>query len=317
MLTEGGSSQVVESLARVNQLARKNKLRTAMEEAFHAISFAPTYLPLHICIGDLLVQENQIPEAVKKYMVIAESYNVRGEANRAITLLKRVGELAPMDMEARNRLIELMMARGLVDETVKELLKLAETYYSLADLSMAHKTYSRALRYAQQANVDRQIKVKILHLMADIDMQSLDWRNGLRVFEQIRTLQPDDEKARDMLVDLNFRLNQPAQALSELDNYLAHLMSSAQQEKALESMTALIREYPNQPALHRRLAEIYRQYGRYSEAIDELDIAGDQFLQAGNKASAIEAIMAILALNPTNAVQYQQVLATLRAEKTN
>ena len=317
MLTEGGSSQVVESLARVNQLARKNKLRTAMEEAFHAISFAPTYLPLHICIGDLLVQENQIPEAVKKYMVIAESYNVRGEANRAITLLKRVGELAPMDMEARNRLIDLMMARGLVDETIKELLKLAETYYSLADLSMAHKTYSRALRYAQQANVDRQIKVKILHLMADIDMQSLDWRNGLRVFEQIRTLQPDDEKARDMLVDLNFRLNQPAQALSELDNYLAHLMSSAQQEKALESMTALIREYPNQPALHRRLAEIYRQYGRYSEAIDELDIAGDQFLQAGNKASAIEAIMAILALNPTNAAQYQQVLATLRAEKAN
>jgi tetratricopeptide (TPR) repeat protein len=209
------------------------------------------------------------------------------------------------------------MARGLVDETVKELLKLAETYYSLADLSMAHKTYSRALRYAQQANVDRQIKVKILHLMADIDMQSLDWRNGLRVFEQIRTLQPDDEKARDMLVDLNFRLNQPAQALSELDNYLAHLMSSAQQEKALESMTALIREYPNQPALHRRLAEIYRQYGRYSEAIDELDIAGDQFLQAGNKASAIEAIMAILALNPTNAAQYQQVLATLRVEKVN
>ena len=312
MLTEAGSSQVVESLAKINQLARNNKLRTAMEEAFYAISFAPTYLPLHICIGDLLVQENHIPEAVKKFMVIAESYNVRGEANRAITLLQRVGDLAPMEMDARNQLIDLMMARGHIDEAIKEFLKLAETYYSLADLGMAHKTYSRALRYAQQANVDRQVKVKILHLMADIDIQSLDWRNALRVFEQIRTLQPDDEKARSMLVDLNFRLNQPGQALSELDNYLTHLIGSAQHEKALESMTTLVSDYPNQPALHRRLAEIYRQHGRMMEAIDQLDIAGDLYLQAGNKPGAIEAVNAILALNPPNATQYQQVLAELK-----
>jgi len=316
ILTESGSSQVVESLVKVNQLARNNKLRTAMEEAFYALSYAPTYLPLHICIGDLLVQEDHIPEAVTKFTVVAESYNVRGEANRAITLLRRVGELAPMDMDARNRLIDLMMARGHIEEAIKELLKQAETYYALADLGMAHKTYSRALRYAQQANAERQIKVKILHLMADIDMQSLDWRNALRVFEQIRTLQPDDEKARSMLVELNFRLNQSAQALSELDNYLSHLLTSAQHEKALEVITQLVDENPNQPGLHRRMAEIYRQHGRTAEAIDQLDITGDLYLQSGNKAGAIEAILAILTLNPPNTEQYQQVLARLRAENS-
>ncbi len=263
------------------------------------------------------MQEDHIPEAVKKFTVVAESYNVRGEANRAINLLRKVGELAPMDMDARNRLIDLMMARGQIDEAIKELFRLAESYYALADLNMAHKTYSRALRYAQQANADRQIKVKILHLMADIDMQSLDWRNALRVFEQIRTLQPDDEKARGMLVDLNFRLNQSAQAISELDNYLSHLLNSAQHEKALEAITNLVNEYPDLPALHRRMSEIYRQHGRITEAIDALDITGDLYLQAGNKAGAIEAIVALLALNPPNVEQYQQVLAQLRAEKTS
>lgn len=317
MLTESGSSQVVESLVKVNQLARNNKLRTAMEEAFYALSHAPSYLPLHICIGDLLVQEDHIPEAVRKFTVVAESYNVRGEANRAITLLRRVGELAPMDMDARNRLIDLIMARGQIEEAINELLKLAEGYYALADLSMAHKTYSRALRYAQQANAERQIKVKILHLMADIDMQSLDWRNALRVFEQIRTLQPDDEKARSMLVELNFRLNQSAQALSELDNYLSHLLTSAQHEKALEVITDLVNENPNQPGLHRRMAEILRQHDRTAEAIDQLDITGDLYLQSGNKAGAIEAIFAILTLNPPNAEEYQQVLAQLRAENSS
>ena len=58
MLTEATSSQLVESLAKVNQFARANKLLSAMEEAYYALKFAPTYLPLHVCIGDLLIQES-------------------------------------------------------------------------------------------------------------------------------------------------------------------------------------------------------------------------------------------------------------------
>lgn len=314
MLTQASSSQVVESLSRVNALARAGKLRTAMEEAFYAITFAPTYLPLHICIGDLLLQENRVQDAVKKFTTVAESYNARGETGRAITLLRRVSELAPMDMEARNRLIDLMMAGGQTEETINEFIKLAEVYYNLADLSTARKTYTRALRYAQQTNVDRQTKVKILHRMADIDLQSLDWRQALRVFEQIRTLEPDDEKARSMLVELNLRLGQSAQALAELDNYIEHLMSSRQANQALKYLTNMVQENPQQPALHRRLAELYRQMGRTSEAIDQLDAAGELYLQTGNRQAAMETIMAILALNPPNAAEYQTLLGQLRAE---
>jgi tetratricopeptide (TPR) repeat protein len=255
-----------------------------------------------------------MPEAIKKYSVVAESYSIRGEANRAINLLKKVVELAPMDMEARNHLIDLMMARGNNQETVREFLKLAETYYSLADLAMARKTFTRALRFAQQANVDRDTKVKLLHRMADIDMQSLDWRSALRIFEQVRTLEPDDEASRDMLIDLNIRLGQSSQALAELDNYLNHLISTNHQTKAVEYINSKIQENPTQPALHRRLAEIYRQMERKEDAIEQLDIAGEMFIQAGNRSAAIEAIMAILALNPINTNDYQKLLAELQAE---
>ncbi len=312
MLTEASSNQVVESLSKVNNLARTGHLRTAMEEAYYALKFAPTYLPLHICIGDLLLQDNHIAEAVHKFTVVAESYSVRGEANRAIALLKRVSDLAPMDMEPRNHLIDLMMERGQVEETVHEFLKLAEVYYSQADLGMARKTYTRALRYAQQANVDRGTKVNLLHRMADIDMQSLDWRQALRVFDQVRTLEPDDAKARGMLIDLNLRLGQTAQALAEVDNYITHLLNSGQDQKALEFLTTLVQENPKQPAMHRRLGEFYRQVGRTEEAITQLDAAINLFLQAGNRPAAAETVMAILALNPPNPADYQQMLAKLQ-----
>jgi len=314
MLTEATSSQLVESLSKVNQLARSNKLLTAMEEAYYALKFAPTYLPLHICIGDLLIQENRIPEAVLKYSIVAKSYSVRGEANRAISLLKRVTELNPMDMEARNSLIGLLTARGSSQDTIQEFTKLAETYYTIADLAMARKTYSLAFRFAQQTNVDREIKVKLMHRMADIDMQSLDWRNAIRVFEQIRTMDPEDEKARDMLFDLNIRLGQIDQAMSELDNYLNRLISVHRTTEALEYINNKIHENQAQPALYHRLAEIYRLLGRKEEAINQLEMSKELFIQAGNRKAAIESLMAILALNPTNASVYQRMLVDLEEE---
>src|SRR4030066_638645 len=151
ILTEASSSQVVESLSKVHQFARAGRLRTAMEEAFHALQFAPTYLPLHLTIGDLLFQENRVPEAVLKYTIIAGSYSARGEAHRAIAVLRKVSDLSPLDMESRNRLIDLMIERGDTDETVQEFTRLAEAYYSLADLVTAPKTHNRALRYSPQS----------------------------------------------------------------------------------------------------------------------------------------------------------------------
>jgi tetratricopeptide (TPR) repeat protein len=314
MLTEATSGQLVESLAKVNQLARSNKLLSAMEEAYYALKFAPTYLPLHICIGDLLLQENRVPEAVLKYSIVAKSYSVRGEINRAISLFQRVCELNPVDMEAHNSLIDLLVERGNAQETIQEYTKLAETYYNLADLAMARKTYTRAFRFAQQSNIDRNTKVKLMHRMADIDVQSLDWRNAIRVFEQIRTMEPEDEKARDMIFDLNIRLGQENQAMSELDNYLNHLISVHRTTEALEYINGKIIENQTQSALYRRLAEIYRLLGRKEEAITQLEIAKEMYLQMGNRKAAIESLMTILALNPTDAKVYQRMLVDLQEE---
>lgn len=317
MLTEATSGQLIESLAKVNQLARSNKLLTAMEEAYFALKYAPTYLPLHICIGDLLLQENRVPEAVLKFTIVAKSYSVRGETSRAISMQRRVCELNPVDMEARNTLINLLVEKGNAQETIQEYTKLAETYYNLADLAMARKTYTNAFRFAQQSNIDRNTKVKLMHRMADIDMQSLDWRNAIRVFEQIRTLEPEDGKARDMLFDLNMRLGQDNQAMSELDNYLNHLISVHRTTEALEYLNSKIYENQTQSALYRRLAEIYRLLGRKEDAINQLEISKDMYLQAGDRKAAIEALMTILALNPPNVKVYQRMLVDLQEEDKN
>lgn len=313
MIAQARSSQVIESIGKVRSLAKAGFLRTAIDEAFEALQHAPSYLPLHTLIGDLLIQEGHTQDAIVKYSVVAQAYSTRGEISQAIDLLRRIIQAAPMDLAARTRLIDQLAARGSVDEAIAEYLDLAEIYYRLAELDMARKTYTTALRLAQQGGASRSWSVKLLQRMADIDMQHLDWKQAVRVYEQIRTLQPNDVQVRRNLINLNMRLGEIPQAGAELDNYLAYLQNTGNRAEAIPFLEELVNEEPKQPVLRRALAEEYRLAERSSDAIAQLDTLGDILLDSGDREGAMQAIEAIIAMNPPNVADYTALLAKIRS----
>ncbi len=315
ILAQSRSSRIVDSLATIHYLAKQGYVRSAMEEAFYALDYAPTYLPLHVYMGELLVKQGRFREAVEKLMVAARSYSTRGDARHAIQLYRRMIELSPLELEPRSHLIEILTTMGRSEEALQQYMELADVYYNLADLEKARQTYEKALQMAQQARVDRGWQVRILYRIADIDLQSLDWRQALRVYEQIRALQPEDEKARFNLIELNFRLGQESRGLNELDNYLAYLASKGLRGQGVRFLETLVNEYPNQTGLRRRLAEHYQHMGRKGEAVAQLDAIREILFQAGDVAGAIQVVETILALKPDNADEYQRLLGQLRGQK--
>ncbi|WKZ46169.1 MAG: tetratricopeptide repeat protein [Anaerolineales bacterium] len=312
IVMQAQSSAALEAINHVHQLARAGQLRTAMEEAYYALAAAPTYLPLHTLMGELLVRENHTPEAIAKFTTVAQAYSVRGEAAQSAKMLRRVVQLAPMDMAARSRLIDQLVSRGQVDDAIREYNELADIYYRLAELDMARKTYTTALRVVQQSNADRTWNVHILQRMADIDMQRLDWKQAIRVYEQIRTLRPDDEAVRKSLIDLSFKLGQPAQANAEIESYLSYLQPNNRDAQMIPFLEDLMTERPNDAILTRALASAYQQAGRGEDAIKQLDSLADSLLSADKKEEAMVVVNQILLLNPANADQYRQLLSQLQ-----
>lgn len=313
VILQAQSSTVLESIHQINQLARIGSLRSAMDEAYNALQQAPIYLPLHTIMGDLLVQEGRTADAITKYSVVAHAYSVRGEVQQATKLFRRIIQLSPMDMTARTRLIEQLVARGQVDDAVHEYLELASIYYRLAELDMARKTYTTALRLVQQGNANRDWNAHILQRMADIDMQRLDWKQALRVYEQIRTLIPDDDAANRQLIELNLRMGQAEKALSELDVYISHLEQQGKIEPALVFLEELVKDHEDHPLLKRTLAAMLHRNGRTTEAISMLDTLGDTLLQNGDRQSAMEVINQIVLMNPPNVNDYRQLLNQMRS----
>ena len=192
ILAQSQSSKVIETIGRVRTLARAGHLRAAMDEAFESIKYAPTFLPLHSLVGDLLMQEGRTQDAVTKYSVVAEAYRVRGEASQAVRLLRRIVQVSPMDLAVRTRLIGQLSDQGNTDEAIGETIELANIHYRLADLDMARKTYASALDISQMDGADPAWRGKLLRRMVDIDMQRLDWRQAVPIFEQLRALEPED-----------------------------------------------------------------------------------------------------------------------------
>jgi tetratricopeptide (TPR) repeat protein len=314
ILTAASSSYVVESLATINQLTKQGRWRSAIDEAFWAIQHAPTYLPLHIYIAEMLVHLDYLEEAITKLEVVARTYGVRGEPQQAVSVLQRVVDLAPMDISVRTRMIEQLIAMHDLPAALQEYMNLANVHYGRAELDKARQTYTDALRLTQMAGVDPSWKVKILHQMADIDLQSLDWRQALRVNEQIRTLKPDDEKARLNLTSLYLRLGQLAQALAELDNYIAYLVEKKQVNRAFAFLESLVDERPEIVPIRHRLAEFYRQTGRIDQALQQYDEIAGRLIDAEDNAGAIKVINRILKLNPPNAAEYKNILEQLMGE---
>ena len=313
LLMEGMNGEIVDYLGRIQKLTRAGKFYPAMEEAFLAVGVAPFYLPLHIAMGDLLYKQGQTAASIEKYMTVTRSYVVRNEKKRAIAICRKIVDISPMDLQTRMMLVDLLRDAGEIAQALDEFARIADMYYSMADLSMARSTLTQALQMAQESSLSQAKRAELLTRIADIDMQSLDWRSALRTCEQIRLLQPEDEQTRLTLIELNFRLNQVNQANVEINNYIKFLLERQKQAQAIRFIEKVAENHPEQPIVCRILADAYRQSGRTAEALQAYDTSSQLFQRAGNRTAAAEALMALLALNPPNAADFQQRLSLLRS----
>jgi tetratricopeptide (TPR) repeat protein len=308
ILAVPGSEQLLESIAMTNEYARRGWFETAVEESYVAIQLAPWYLPTHLLLARLMQQRGHIEAAGNKYVTVAQVYRNRGDVTRAVEAFERAMALAPLDMALRSRLIEMLKRHGEIDRALEHSIALAESYYQLAQLDKARDKYEEALQLAPRGSVEKRWQQDILHRIADIDMQRLNWREAVSAYHRIVRISPDDERANVMLVELLFRLGRQHEALAELDRFLAILASQRQTKKILAFLTDVLSQQPDNMGLLNRLAAAYAQAGEREKAIEHLDRLGELQLDAGLRSEAANTIKIILSLQPSDAASYKQLL---------
>jgi tetratricopeptide (TPR) repeat protein len=190
-------------------------------------------------------------------------------------------------------------------------MELAKVYYQLAELDMAKQTCQAGAKLAQETPGGRAWVSKFLNRIADIDMQRLDWRNAIRMYEQLRTLQPEEPSSRVKLIDLDIRMGQRSDAISESDGYVSYLQKNGQKDLSISFMREMTKEHPDVLEFQRRYADLLIKDEKISEAVKVLDLVAKTLANSGNKSVALETLKLILRLNPPNAAEYQKTIEQL------
>ena len=114
-----------------------------------------------------------------------------------------------------------------------------------------------------------------------------------------------------MLVDLNYRLNDPISAVRELDGLLRVYAREHRAGQIIKVLEEQVTRYPQDMALRSRLAAVYRQTGNLTQAVEQLDSLAELQLEAGLHNDALVTIRRIIALNPRNVDDYRRLLRQL------
>jgi len=311
VLAVPSAEAILSAVSLSQEYMKRGALTAAIEVCYQAIETSPTYLPLHLRLAEVFVQDSRVEDAVAKYQTVAELYLVREETRHAIGVYKQVLRLTPMDVVTRSRLIDLLISSGEIDQALEQYLALADAYYNMAQVTKALEKYGEALRLVPRASDEKEWHLRLLRKMTDVQLRGGKWREAAELYRQIVHLAPEDERARLHLIDLYYKLGRTKQADQEVVSMLNTFRTRGEGERALALLQEAVRLQPQQMSLRARLARAYIDAGKREEAIAELDALGELQLDAGLREQAIATVRFIISLKPKNVEAYQQLLAQL------
>jgi DNA-binding SARP family transcriptional activator len=130
----------------------------------------------------------------------------------------------------------------------------------------------------------------------------------LQNFQRIVELKSDDEAAHLRLVDLYYRMNNPLQAIKQLDTLLQLYARQKRPEMILRTLEQQCEEHPEDMGLRSRLGGVYQQMGRIEAAVEQYEALRQLQYNAGMRDEAKVTIRRIISLNPPRVEKYQELL---------
>lgn len=303
----------VTTLALTAEYMQRNILMTAMEECYRAIQKAPASLRLYARLADILMVQGRTQQAITLFLTIADTYQVRGEIQYATNIYREILDQAPVDVEARTRMIELLVDEDEIEQALEHYLILADTYYQTAEVERALTVYGEALGLVSRSPNQRAWETDILYHMGDIFEQRVEWARAIAAYESIVVIAPRDERALLGLTHLYFKQGQREIALRALDTLLDVHRTAGKTQTLLEVLQEVTQAFPEESELHVRLASACVDCGLSRQAIDEYAAVGKMQLEAGQRAEAADTIQTIIDLGPEEVDEYRHLLARIRS----
>lgn len=307
-----GSARILESLYLAQEYTQSGFFDAALEEIYRAIEISPSYLPAHIEMADLLVKQNRLSQAANKLNMIGDTFMVRGDRLGAIGAYRRGVKAFPLNTDLRNNLMTLLKQENMTTEIIEQYAEQADAFYQMAQIDRARQSYMDGLRITQKEAIKGDLRLRLLKGLGDIELQRLNWKQALPIFQELRRAQPNNKDVIIGYIELLYKSGNPEPALKEVDRLLVTFVKQKRTAEVVKLVERLVNERPNDAQLVNRLVKLYLHQKESAHAIKVLDRLGEYQLENGDIKGATKTVSQILALKPADRTAYEQLLAELK-----
>ncbi|MBP1466406.1 tetratricopeptide repeat protein [Candidatus Chloroploca sp. M-50] len=243
-------------------------IEAALDACHETIRVAMDYLSIHLRMGEIYERQGRPEEALTKYQLLIDTYEVRKEAHKSIDVYYRMLDLAPDTLNVRLRLAETLRDAGRIEEAVSQFLQVAGTYFRLGQSNKALEEYRSLLQLAP--------KHREVHAHYGLTLLKLGrYEAALDAFRRALELgQADDPVAVARLnVTLALMGEHPAAVWDSLATVLDLLKQHPGEFGAVQTEYRGILLSADHAIVHYILAVTQQQSGQHTSALLELEQA--------------------------------------------
>ncbi|MDQ6694179.1 MAG: tetratricopeptide repeat protein, partial [Chloroflexota bacterium] len=100
----------------------------AIDTCFSVIQLEPSYLPIHMMLGDIYLKQGKLEEAVDKYSTVLDAYLARSEPDHAADVCRLLLDLQPQNLALQQKLGVLLLDSGQEEAAASAMLLVAENF---------------------------------------------------------------------------------------------------------------------------------------------------------------------------------------------
>ena len=248
----------------------QGKIPAAIDEYRKAVESDPADLTTINTLGDLYVRAGRIPDAIKNFSRIADSYKDTGFTLKAIAMLKKISKLDPTNTDTAMKLANLYSQQGLFVEARQQYLQVADAYARAGQTRKALEAYQK---------------------IADLDPSNTSVRMKLaEIFTR--------ERMTDQALESFIMAGVEFQRKGDIEQALnANLKALAVNPESRQALTAIAAIYTQQNQVDRAINILCDAFEKNPGDVELLTILGQTYLAAGQMDEAERTFLSLVELD--------------------
>ncbi len=208
---------------------------------------------VHTELAELYFNQGQLTEALSELGELVAHFEETGKLDQMIEVLKEMAALAPNNIGVRDKLSDVYLKRGFIDDGLRELDELAELQRKNGRLKDAVRTLQRA--------------AETYGMMGKLD-------SVYELYNRIVRISPGDVEARQQLVNRHLMSGRVAEAIEEQRTIAQICLQANNTQGAIAAYHQVIGLAPEDPRAYFQLASVltttnehYQSYRLYQRIL--------------------------------------------------